>query len=263
VLFTDFCLLFKIIIISAIEGITEFLPISSTAHILVVSKFVNFEITMDFLVGIQAGAILAVLFLYFRHIKTMFMECITLKFNIIPKLIIITIPTCIFGLIVSQLNYLELFPKHTISTTLILGGIVMLFFQQNSGNIDALQNITYKNSLIIAMFQTIAIIPGVSRSASVIVGGLVCNLTRTCAMEVSFFSGVPIILIATAYELFKSYKSGIGFNQISTLSVGFICSFIFSCIGILILKRLTKLNIDFKFFGFYRIIIGSVLFFIM
>ena len=262
-LFENFYFFFKIIIISAIEGITEFLPVSSTAHILIISKFIDFEITMSFLVGIQAGAILAVIFLYFTHIKTMFFEILTLKFNIIPKLIIITVPTAICGFILSKFEYLALFSNHTMNFTLIIGGIVMLFFQKKSGKIAEIQNLSYKNSLTIGFFQTIALIPGVSRSASVIIGGLSCGLTRSLAVEISFLSGVPIILIATSYEIFKSYQSSIGITQFQTLFFGMISSFFFACLGILLLKRLVKMNIDFKCFGFYRIIIGFVLFFIM
>jgi undecaprenyl-diphosphatase len=263
VVFENFPILFKIILISAIEGITEFLPISSTAHILIVGHFVSFEVTMEFLVGIQAGAILAVSFLYFTHIKQMLAEFITLNFNIIPKLALVTIPTCIIGFILSQFGYLELFPKNIMNFSLIIGGFVMLFYYKTSGSVDKFEQITYKQAVIIGFFQTIALIPGVSRSASVIVGGLVCNLKRNAAVELSFISGVPIILIATAFQIFKSYNNGASVHNYTHLAIGFVFSFLFACLGIVILKRLVKMQIDFKFFGIYRIIMGFVLFFII
>lgn len=263
VVFADKLLFIKILFISVIEGFTEFLPISSTAHILIFSKLLDLKITMDFLVGIQSGAILAVVFLYFGHIKTIFSEILSLKFNIIPKLIVITIPTCIAGFILSKLDYINLFSQYAIPTALILGGIIMLALQKKTGTIEEISQITYKNALTIGTFQMIALIPGVSRSASAMIGSLICKTTHKAAAEISFLSGIPIIFIASIYTIFKNYKNGENVLNFYNLGMGFCFSFCFACLGIKMLQFLIKFKIDFKFFGIYRIVIGFLLFFII
>lgn len=262
-LFNNFCHLLKIILISATEGLTEFLPVSSTAHILVLGYLTDIKIGMEFLVGIQLGAVLAVCFLYFTRIKEICAEILTFKLNLATKFILITLPACLFGAVISSIGYFEFFPKYTINITLIFGGIVMLYFQKYSGSINDIRKLSNKHAIIIGLFQAISLIPGVSRSASVIVGALVCGASRRAAIEISFLSGVPIILAATVLEVYKGFKTGVHIQSYGELSIGFICAFIFACIGIRLLKSLSNANIDFKFFGIYRIIMGSLLFFVM
>lgn len=262
-LFENFYFLFKIILISAIEGLTEFLPVSSTAHILIVGRLTDVNIGMEFLVCIQLGAVLAVCFLYFDRVKEICMEILTCKPKLVITFVIITLPTCIIGAVISFVGYLDFFPKYTINITLILGGFIMLFFQKYSGSIDNVRLISNKNAMIIGLFQAVSLIPGVSRSAAVIVGTLVCGASRSTAMEVSFLSGVPIILAATVLELYKGFQTDIHIQSYSEIAIGVACAFTFACCGIKILKMLTKTNIDFKFFGIYRIMMGFLLFFII
>lgn len=246
--------------ISAIEGITEFLPISSTAHIIALSKILNIHLGMEYIVGVQLGAILAVIALYPKRIKQIFEEIVHFKGGLWVTFLLITTPTLIIGFALHTVNALSKIPLAVMHINLIIGGIAMLMFRKASGNIFDINTITKKSAIIIGLFQAISLIPGVSRSASVIFGGLFSGLSRKAAIEVSFISGLPVILGASALEIYSNYSNGNALYSSTTLILNMITSFIFACIGILLLKWLASINKDFEIFGIYRIIIGILLF---
>ncbi len=262
-MFLDF---FPIFLISAVEGLTEFFPVSSTAHILVLSHFFKIKLGMEFVVGVQLGAILAVFLSYTKYLKVIFSEIITLKPRLSLSLVIITMPTLIAGFALHKLGYLEIFEEkimQIMGINLFIGGIIMLIFRKKSGTQSDISQISPMTSIKIGLIQAISLVPGVSRSASVVFGGIFSGLSKSAAMELSFLSGVPIILCATVFELWNSYSSGTSVQSPIVLISSMFVSFFFAFIGIQLLKVLVKCGKDFEFFGIYRIIIGVVLFFIM
>ena len=193
------------LIIAIIEGITEFLPISSTGHMIITQKILG--TTPDdfyklFIIVIQFGAILSVVVLYWnRFLQSM---------NFYYKLLVAFIPAAVFGLLLN--DYIDKLLENVIvvAVMLVLGGVVLVFvdswFKKNDEIKD--QEVTYKKSLIIGFFQVIAMIPGVSRSASTIIGGMTQKLNRKTAAEFSFFLAVPTMLAASAYKLLKVFIDG-------------------------------------------------------
>jgi undecaprenyl-diphosphatase len=242
------------VILAVIEGITEFLPISSTGHMIIGSSVLGIaenEFVKNFTVIIQFGAILSVVVLYWKRFFK--------SFDFYLKLFVAFIPAAIVGLLAS--DYIDMLLENVIvvAITLLLGGIVLLFvdkiFEQNELNEDSEPNL--KSSFIIGVFQVIAMIPGVSRSAATIIGGLTQKLTRKAAAEFSFFLAVPTMFAATSYKLLKIFQSDTGFtsHDIQILAIGNIVAFIVAMLAIkLFIGFLTKHG--FKIFGYYRIIVG-------
>ena len=262
------------IILGIVEGITEFLPISSTGHLIVAShllKIPDTESLKSFQIIIQLGAILAVVALY---IKDLF------NLEIIKKIIIGFIPTGIIGLTIYKIikEYL-LDNVMIVIISLFVGGIAMILLEKryirrnkySSAELDKnlsdnrmdsfrIKEITYKKALLLGLWQTIAVIPGVSRSGATIVGGMLMNLKRKTIVKFSFLLAVPTMLAATGYDILKSYKY---FNSVDivNISIGFVISFVFSLIFIKwLLSYVQKHN--FIIFGWYRIVI-SIVFFIL
>ena len=245
------------VILAIIEGLTEFLPISSTGHMIIGSSLLGIaenEFVKNYTVIIQFGAILSVVVLYWQRFFK------SIDFYI--KLIIAFIPAAIVGLLAS--DYIDMLLENVIvvATTLLLGGIFLLFvdkiFEKNELNPDSEPNL--KSSFIIGVFQVIAMIPGVSRSAATIIGGLTQKLTRKAAAEFSFFLAVPTMFAATCYKLLKMYQSEVGFNShdIIILAIGNIVAFLVAMLAIkFFISFLTKRG--FKIFGYYRIIVGLVI----
>lgn len=246
------------IILAIIEGITEFLPISSTGHMIIGSSIMGIQqddFVKLFTVAIQFGAILSVLVLYFKR----FFKSIDFYF----KLFVAFIPAAIFGVLFSKKIDALLESPMTVAISLVIGGIILLFvdniFSKNKE--DNADNIKYPTAFIIGLFQCIAMIPGVSRSAATIVGGMSQKLTRKAAAEFSFFLAVPTMFAATAKKMYDFYKDhGASFNgeQIKLLAVGNIVAFIVALIAIKsFISFLTKHG--FKAFGVYRIIVGVII----
>lgn len=259
-MFLEFCTIF---IISAIEGLTEFLPVSSTSHILLLSYFLDFKIGNEYLIGIQCGAMFAVFFLYRQRMQVLFHEVISLKPKLITTLSIITVPSLMMGLILHKMNFLNNISLKIMVINLIIGGILMLIFRKYSGRNDNILNISLKSAFIISIFQIVAFYPGVSRSASVIFGGMYIGLSRRAAIEISFLSGLPVIFCASVFEIYTEYTNNTHMQSFSSLLIGMFVAFIFACIGIIVLKKLVKIGKDFEIFGVYRILMGVVLFFII
>jgi len=247
---------FDAIILAIVEGLTEFLPVSSTGHMIIASSLLGIEsdsFTKTFTVAIQLGAIASVLVLYWKR----FLQ----NFNFYFKLLVAFIPAMVFGLLFNDQIDALLENVMVVAISLIFGGIVFLFidklFNQES---ESTEIITYSSAFIIGMFQVIAMIPGVSRSAATIIGGLTQKLNKKTAAEFSFFLAVPTMLAATGYKLLKFYLDGntFGQEQITTLMIGNVVAFVVALLAIKsFISYLTKHG--FKVFGYYRIILGSII----
>jgi len=249
--------LIQAIIISIIEGLTEFLPISSTGHMIIGQKMLNLESTVfvkAFTVCIQFGAILSVVVLYWKR----FFQ----NLDFYWKLFIAFIPAAVIGFLASDFidNMLE--SVTIVAVMLILGGVLMLFVDNWFNKTEEDQNINWKRSLKIGFFQCIAMIPGVSRSMATIVGGMSTKLTRKNAAEFSFFLAVPTMAAASGYKLLKLIMDPASANILSenlvTLLIGNIVAFIVAMAAIkFFIDFLTKYG--FKAFGYYRIGVGIII----
>jgi undecaprenyl-diphosphatase len=251
------------IILAIVEGITEFLPISSTGHMIIASSIMGIAdhpFTKTFTVAIQLGAILSVLVLYYKR----FLQ----SFNFYITLLIAFIPAAIFGKLLDDYIDSLLGNVLVVGFSLLAGGVILLFidnlFKQNNEETIEATTVTNKKAFIIGLFQCIAMVPGVSRSAATIVGGLTQKLNRKTAAEFSFFLAVPTMFAATIYKLYKFYKelsaSGmkISSEEINLLLVGNIVAFIVALIAIRsFISYLTRKG--FLIFGYYRIIVGLII----
>ncbi len=240
------------IIIAIVEGITEFLPISSTGHMIIAQHLLGVP-SSDFLhlyiVNIQFGAILSVVVLYYKHFFR------SIEFYI--KLLIAFLPAAVLGFLLGKYIDLLLNSIWVVSIALLLGGVIFLFvdkwFQKNNAHEEP----SYSNAFIIGLFQCISLIPGVSRSAATIIGGLTQKLNRKSAAEFSFFLAVPTMFAASVYKLYNTYHL-IKTEHIKFLLVGNITSFVVAMLAIkFFIYYLTKHG--FKLFGWYRIAIGIIL----
>jgi undecaprenyl-diphosphatase len=246
------------IILAIIEGITEFLPISSTGHMIIVSSFFGIEhdeFTKLFTIVIQLGAILSVVVLYFKR----FFQTLDFYF----KLLVAFIPAVVLGLLFSKKIDALLENPVTVAVTLLIGGILLLkvddWFTKKE-EIQTPDKISYLQAFKIGLFQCLAMVPGVSRSGASIVGGMSQKLSRTTAAEFSFFLAVPTMLGATAKKCYDYYKDGLvlSHDQINLLIIGNIVAFVVALIAIKsFIGFLTKHG--FKMFGYYRIVAGIVL----
>jgi undecaprenyl-diphosphatase len=248
--------IFEAVIIAIVEGVTEFLPISSTGHMIITSSLLHIEkdaFTKLFEVAIQLGAILAVVVIYYKK----FFDFQRWQFYL--KLLIAVIPALLLGFLFSdKIDQLLESPK-TVAITLLLGGIVLLFIDKafTKHTIETEVNIPYSRAFMIGIWQCIAMIPGVSRSASTIIGGMQQKLTRKLAAEFSFFLAVPTMCAATGYKLLKGYKL-IHADEIKLLLIGNVVAFVVAMIAIkFFIEYLQKHG--FKLFGYYRIIAGIIL----
>lgn len=255
------------IIIAIVEGLTEYLPVSSTGHMIITSSFMGIEkdeFTKLFEVAIQLGAIMAVVVLYWRK----FFDFSRWQFYM--KLIIGVIPALILGAFFSDKIDAMLESPTTVAVSLLLGGVVLLFIDKafNHPTIHSENEITYKRAFLTGLWQCIAMIPGVSRSAASIIGGMQQKFTRNIAAEFSFFLAVPTMAAATLYSLFlKKWSDGTikGYelilqSQDNTIAfiIGNVVAFVVSIIAIKFFINYLK-KYGFKIFGWYRIIVGVIL----
>jgi len=247
---------FQAIVIAIVEGITEYLPVSSTGHMIITSSLMGIhtdEFTKLYEVAIQLGAILAAVVLYWRK----FFDIGNWRFYL--KLIIAVIPALVLGLLLSDLIDSLLESTFTVAVTLLFGGVVLLFVDRIFRNqtIDDEAEITNRKAVTIGLWQCLAMIPGVSRSAASIIGGMQQNLTRRLAAEFSFFLAVPTMCAATGYKLLKGYQQ-FDANSIKLLLIGNVVAFVVAMVAIkLFITFLQKYG--FRAFGWYRIVVGIVL----
>lgn len=265
---------FETIVIAIVEGLTEFLPVSSTGHMIIAQNLLGVEST-DFVKAftfiIQFGAILSVLVLYWKRFfqlnRTPVPEGASVvkrllhKYDFYWKLFIAFIPAAVFGLLFSDAIDAMLERVEVVAVTLILGGIFMLFCDRifNKGSEETV--LTEKRAFMVGLFQCISMIPGVSRSMATIVGGMAQRMTRKAAAEFSFFLAVPTMLGATVYKVYDLIKEGgteIITDNISTLLIGNAVAFIVALLAIkFFINFVTKYG--FKAFGWYRIVVGALI----
>lgn len=249
--------LIQALILALVEGLTEFLPVSSTGHMIIASSVLGIAadpFTKMFTVAIQFGAILSVVVLYWKR----FFQ----TFDFYFKLLVAFLPALVLGLLLSDFIDQLLERVEVVAAMLIFGGVVFLFIdklfqesEEKGGN-----EVTYKTAFRIGLFQTLAMIPGVSRSAATIIGGLTQKLNKKTAAEFSFFLAVPTMLAATAYKLLKFYLDGytFGSREISLLAFGNVAAFVVAILAIrTFIAYLTKHG--FKIFGYYRIAVGAAI----
>ncbi|MCF0070119.1 undecaprenyl-diphosphate phosphatase [Dyadobacter sp. CY261] len=243
--------IWQAIILAIVEGITEFLPISSTGHMIIASSFMgisHLEFTKMFTVNIQFGAILSVLVLYWKR----FFQTTDFYF----KLLVAFLPAAVIGFVLNDFIDALLENVWVVSISLLLGGFVLIFIDRIANDTGE-KKITFPTALKIGFFQCIAMIPGVSRSASTIIGGMLNGLSRKQAAEFSFFLAVPTMAAAGGYKLLKTYDT-IQKEDIQTLLIGNAVAFVVAMLAIkFFISFLTKYG--FKVFGYYRIILGLIL----
>ena len=265
---------FETIVIAIVEGLTEFLPVSSTGHMIIAQNLLGVEST-DFVKAftfiIQFGAILSVLVLYWKRFfqlnRTPVPEGAPVvkrflhKYDFYWKLFIAFIPAAVFGLLFSDAIDAMLERVEVVAVMLIIGGVFMIFCDRifNKGSEDTV--LTEKRAFMVGLFQCISMIPGVSRSMATIVGGMAQRLTRKAAAEFSFFLAVPTMLGATVYKVYDLIKEGgteIITDNISTLLIGNAVAFIVALLAIkFFINFVTKYG--FKAFGWYRIVVGALI----
>lgn len=241
------------LIFGIVEGVTEFLPVSSTAHLILAADLLHVaetEFVKSFQIIIQLGAILSVVVLYWSKFW---------KPEIFMKLVVAFIPTGIIGLTVYKPLKQHLFGNVTVVLwSLLVGGIALIVFERfkkhEPAEID-FNEITYKRAFLIGLFQAIAIIPGVSRSAATIVGGSLIGVTKRTIVEFSFMLAVPTMLAASGLELLKNHTA-ISEN-VPALAIGFVVSFITAILAIKSFLSFIKKR-DFTFFGWYRIVVAAL-----
>ena len=247
------------VIIGIVEGITEFIPISSTGHMIIAEKLLGIpetEFIQMFTVAIQLGAILAVVVLYWKK----FFDFKNLHFYF--KLIIGVIPAILLGLLFSN-KIDELMESTTvIALAILIGGIVLIFIDKffNHPEIHSEKEVSYRKSFTIGIWQCLAMIPGTSRSAASIIGGMQQKLTRSAAAEFSFFLAVPTMIAATGYKLFKHYHTNGGFTmpEIKLLLIGNAVAFVVALLAIKFFIEFLKKH-GFRLWGIYRTILGIIL----
>lgn len=247
------------VILGIIEGISEFLPISSTGHLILTAHLLKLEQTIflkSFEIAIQLGAILSVAALYWRSL--------VIDFKILKRVVVAFIPTAILGFIFYPIiKKFLLGSYHIVVWALLLGGIFLIIFEllyrEKENAKDEIASITFKQSFLIGIFQSLAIVPGVSRAAATIIGGLILGLKRKTIVEFSFLLAVPTMGAAVVLDLIKS-ASTFTSGELLFLLVGFFVSFIVALLSIKFLLSFIK-NHNFIPFGIYRIILALLSFF--
>jgi undecaprenyl-diphosphatase len=244
--------IWQAIILAIVEGITEFLPVSSTGHMIIASSFMgisHLEFTKMFTVNIQFGAILSVVVLYWKR----FFQSTDFYF----KLFVAFLPAAVLGFLLNDLIDSMLENVVVVAVSLLVGGVILIFIDRIANDETQERDISYFDALKIGFFQCIAMIPGVSRSASTIIGGMLQGLSRKQAAEFSFFLAVPTMAAAGGYKLLKTYDT-IQASDIQTLLIGNVIAFVVAMLAIkFFINFLTKYG--FKVFGYYRIILGIIL----
>lgn len=264
----EFIEILKVIIIGIVEGITEWLPISSTGHMILVDEFIRLNMSSAFkemfLVVIQLGAIMAVVVLYFNKLLPFSVHPkLKIKNNIVTlwlKIIVACVPAAVIGLLFDEKIDALFYNYQTVAVTLILYGILFIVIENYNKNrrpkIKYLAQLGYSTALMIGVFQLLSLIPGTSRSGATILGAILLGTSRTVAAEFTFFLAIPVMFGAS---LLKLVKFGLLFtsSELIILFTGMLVAFVVSIIAIKFLIGYIKKH-DFKVFGWYRIVLGIV-----
>lgn len=262
------------IVIAIVEGLTEFLPVSSTGHMIIAQNMMGIESTVfvkAFTFIIQFGAILSVVVLYWKRFFKLNHEPLTgqpsalkrflHKFDFYWKLLVAFIPAAVLGLLFSDAIDAMLESVTVVAVMLVLGGVFMLFCDKIFGKGSEDTRLTEKRAFMVGLFQCISMIPGVSRSMATIVGGMAQRLTRKAAAEFSFFLAVPTMFAATVYKVYKLFSEGgmeVVSNNLVALLVGCVVAFVVAMLAIkFFISFVTKYG--FQAFGWYRIVVGIII----
>lgn len=252
------------IILGVVEGFTEFLPISSTGHLILINNFIGFTgpFAHMFDVVIQLGAILAVVIYFWKRLlpfgisKSAVEKAAT--WTIWWKSLVGVIPALIIGGTLGKFVEGKLFNPYVVSVALLAGGIILLWIEQNPriSKINSISELNFKTAFFIGLIQCLAMIPGTSRSAATIIGAMLLGSSRTVAVEFSFFLAIPTIVAASGYSIIKSGLH-LSSREVLLTGIGFIVSFLVAWIVIAAFIRFISRR-NFKPFGYYRIILGSI-----
>ncbi len=264
----DFIEFLKVVVLGIVEGFTEWLPISSTGHMILVDEIINLNVTAEFMsmfrVVIQLGAIMAVVVLYFRKLnpfdpgKTAGQKRGTIHLWV--KIVVACVPAAVFGLLLDDWMDAHLYNGYVVAATLIVYGILFILLENRNQYtefpIQRTAQISYQTALYIGLFQVLSLVPGTSRSGATILGAMILGCSRGAAAEFSFFLGVPVMFGAS---LLKLVKFGFDFKgiEIFYLITGMLIAFVVSVYSIKFLMGYIKKN-DFKLFGYYRIVLGVI-----
>lgn len=259
----DLLLIFKAIVMGIVEGLTEFLPISSTGHLIVVGDLINFHNDgRVFEIAIQLGAILAVVVEYrqkfTRVAMGMFNDSQSQRF--ILNLLIAFLPAAVVGVLFISIIKTYLFNALSVATMLILGGLVILWAERRTHEVRVtdVDSMSWKDALKVGLFQVVSMIPGTSRSGATIIGGLFIGLDRKVAAEFSFFLAVPTMFAATFYDIYK-HRDVLDMGDFPMFAAGFITAFISAWIAVRTLVRFVA-NHSYEIFAWYRIAFGLFIF---
>ncbi len=261
--------IFKVIILGLVEGITEWLPISSTGHLILVDEFIKLDASDAFKemfnVVVQLGAILAVVVLYFNKLNPFSpQKSRTQKIHTIQlwmKVIVACIPAAVLGILFDDWMEAHFHNYIVVAIMLIVYGVLFVWVENwnktTEPSVTKLSTLSYKIALFIGLFQVLSLIPGTSRSGATILGALLLGVSRYVAAEFTFFLAIPVMFGASGIKLLKFFREGAGITgmEVAMLSVGCIVAFVVSVIAIKFLMGYIKKN-DFKVFGYYRIILG-------
>lgn len=268
----------KAIFFGIIEGITEWLPVSSTGHMILLDEFIHLDVSDEFYklfeVVIQLGAIAAVVILYFKTIfpigfgKTK--KEVNETLNLWGKIIVACLPAAVIGILLDDWLDAHLYTPFVVSLMLIIYGILFIVIESmgiSKDKTDDINEITYKQAFLVGCFQLLSLIPGTSRSGATIIGGLLIGLKRSVAAEFTFFLAIPVMAGASLLKLLK-YIMNVGFSfqgsELAILGVGSLVAFLISILVIKFLLSYIRKH-DFKVFGYYRIALGLlvILYFVL
>lgn len=260
----------KAILIGIIQGITEWLPISSTGHMILFDQFLKLNVTKEFLdlflVVIQIGSVLAVIYLYFEKLNPFSRKKSKVErentFSLWGKVIVGCLPAAIIGFLFDDFIHEKCYSAFVVAAALIVYGVIFIVIENSNkkSKIDNFDQLSYKMAFFIGIFQMLALIPGTSRSGATIVGAILLGTSRYIAAEYSFFLAIPVMFGAGGYKTLKYImKYGLNFSLIdwSVMIFGTLVAFIVSVFAIKFLMSYIKKH-DFKAFGYYRIVLGLI-----
>lgn len=267
----EFIEILKVIFLGIIEGITEWLPISSTGHMILVDEFIKLQVSENFkelfLVVIQLGAILAVPVVFWKKLfpfgKSKSEDEKKRIWSLWFKVAIGVVPAVVLGLLLDDLLDKYLYNYVVVSVALVVYGVAFILIERLRKNkeyrIDSVYDISYRDALIIGAYQTLSLIPGTSRSGSTILGGMLTGVSRTASAEFSFFMAIPVMLGASGLKVLKFLAGGYTATslEICLLLIGILVSFVVSLVVIEFLMSFVKKH-SFSAFGIYRIVLGAV-----
>lgn len=265
----DIALLYaiKAFVLGIVEGLTEFLPVSSTGHLILAGDLLHYDAqdAQTFFIAIQAGAILAVCWHYRARIFSILTGLFSCEKEqrLAVNVIVAFVPAAVIGAAFAAAIKEYLFNSLTVAGALVVGGILILWIENRQiskgaqPRVQTMDEMSWKDAIGVGLLQCLAMIPGTSRSGATIIGGLVLGLSRTAATEFSFFLSIPTIFGATVFDLWESRDLLAG-TSLTNLSVGFVMSFLSAVVVVRWLLRFVSNN-DFRVFGWYRIVFGAVI----